>query len=84
MGLLWEAEQQKEEKIKKEPENPMRNGFGYYDPTAYEAIKKADADAETERFRKLLHIIYSICNLFDFRIEERIVLKDKRTGKIWR
>lgn len=83
MGLLWNAEQQKETK-KKETENPMKNSFGYWDLTAYEAIKKADADAETERFRKLLHIIYSICNLFDFHIEERIILKDKRTGRIWR
>lgn len=27
----------------------MKNGEGYYDPTAYEAIKKADAELEGKR-----------------------------------
>lgn len=59
-----------------------RNASGYVDPTAYEAIK--NIDAETERFQKLLNTIFAICELAGFHIEERIVIKDKRTGKIWR
>lgn len=59
-----------------------RNASGYVDPTAYEAIK--NVDSETERFQKLLSIIFSICELAGFHIEERIVIKDKRTGRIWR
>ena len=59
-----------------------RNASGYVDPTAYEAIK--NIDAETERFQKLLNTIFAICELAGFHIEERIVLKDKRTGRIWR
>jgi hypothetical protein len=61
-----------------------RNGSGYYDPTAYKAIKKADADLELERVNKLIGCIFRICELSDFYVEERIVLRDKRTGKVWR
>ena len=54
-----------------------RNSSGYVDPTAYAAIK--NIDAESERFQKLLTAIFTICDL-----EGRIVVRDKRTGKIWR
>lgn len=64
-------------------DNDLRkNAFGYYDPTAYQAIK--DADRERERLQKLLNVIFSICDLAGYHVEERIVLKDKRTGKVWR
>jgi hypothetical protein len=59
-----------------------RNASGYIDPTAYEAIKNVEAD--TERFQKLLTAIFAICELAGFHIEERIVIRDKRTGKVWR
>ena len=59
-----------------------RNSSGYVDPTAYEAIK--NVDSETERFQKLLNAIFAICDLAGFHIEERIVIKDKRTGRVWR
>lgn len=58
------------------------NGEGYFDPTAYAAIKKADEDAE--RFHKLLYAIFDICELADFSLEGRICLRDKRTDKVWR
>lgn len=59
-----------------------RNAEGYYDPTAYEAMKNIERDEE--RFHKLLDTIFALCELSDFHIEERIVIKDKRTGKVWR
>ena len=59
-----------------------RNASGYIDPTAYQAIKTVDD--ETERFQKLLNTIFYICDLAGFHIEERIVIKDRRTGRIWR
>lgn len=59
-----------------------RNASGYFDPTAYEAIKNVEGDSE--RLQKLLTAIFAICDVAGFHIEERIVLKDKRTGKIWR
>ena len=65
--------------------DPRRNASGYIDMTAYEAIKRADSDADAEkRFRALLQTIFYICELAGFRIENRIELKDKKTGKIWR
>lgn len=33
---------------------------------------------------QLLNTLFSLCELADFHIEGRVVLKDKRTGKVWR
>lgn len=59
-----------------------KNASGYSDPTAYEAI--LHADTELERHHRLIRAIRDICELSDFHIEGRIILKDKRTGKVWR
>lgn len=64
-----------------------KNAEGYDDPTAYEAIKNVEREyqnVDDARFHQLLNTLFSICELSDFHIEGRIVLKDKRTGKIWR
>lgn len=58
------------------------NASGCPDPTAYEAIK--NIEREDENFHKLLHMIFDICELSGFRIEGRIVLVDKTSGKVWR
>lgn len=64
-------------------ENDIRkNGSGYSDPTAYQAIMNSERD--DERFHRLLETIFSICELSGFHVEERIVIRDKKTGKIWR
>lgn len=62
--------------------NEKRNSEGYFDLTAYEAIKGISKDEE--RFHKLLDVIFHLCDLSGFHIEERIVIRDKKTGKIWR
>lgn len=70
-----------------EDEELKRNGSGYYDPTAYTAIKHMEAEnsvKEAARFYKLLEAIFDICELSDFRIEGRIIVRDKRTGRLWR
>lgn len=54
--------------------NPRRNAEGYSDPTAY----------EDERFHRLLHTLFYLCELADFEIEGRIILVDKRNGRVWR
>ena len=62
-----------------------RNASGYVDFTAYEAIKAADKDIEGEtRFKKLLTAIFIICDLAGYHIENRLEIRDKRTGKVWR
>lgn len=62
------------------------NGSGYYDPTAYQAIENIEKVNKNDerRVKRLLATIYYICNLAGFRIEDRIVLKDKKSGKVWR
>lgn len=59
-----------------------RNASKCLDLTAYEAIK--NADEETIRFEKLLHTIFYICCLAGFKIEGRITLVDKQTGRVWK
>lgn len=59
-----------------------KNGSGYSDPTACRAITKVDT--ESERFHKLLDAIFTICELAGFHIEGRIVVRDLKTGKVWR
>lgn len=67
-----------------------KNAEGYWDPTACKAITKVDRekennhDGDSERFFMLIKAIKNICELSDFALEERIILRDKRTGRIWR
>jgi hypothetical protein len=62
--------------------NPEKlNGSGCKDLTAYEALKNIENE---ERVKKLRKAIWLICDLAGFRIAERIVLQDKKTGKVWR
>lgn len=63
-------------------DNDIRlNGEGYSDPTTYQVLKR---EQEEERFRRLMATIFYICENAGFHIEERLVIKDKRTGRIWR
>lgn len=59
-----------------------KNASRYVDPTAYEAVKNIDTDLA--RFQKLLTAIFAICELAGFHIEERIVIRDLKTGKVYR
>lgn len=63
-----------------------KNAEGYNDPTAYNAIKNVEQEQDKDdvRFHQLLNTLFSLCELADFHIEGRVVLKDKRTGKVWR
>lgn len=58
------------------------NKEGYPDLTAYKVLKKEQL--EEERFKRLMATIFYICENAGFHIEERMVIKDKRTGRIWR
>lgn len=85
---------------KREEMELFKNGEGYPDPTAYQAIKNADSQnhclvtevkrepkpqlKDDERFYKTLHSIFHVLELGGFDLEGRITLVDKRTGKVWR
>ena len=62
-------------------DNSIQNKEGYLDPTTYQAMKNIDSE---DRFYKLLNMIFSLCELAGFRLEGRITLVDKKTGRIWR
>lgn len=64
-------------------DNPRKNSEGYSDPTAYQAIKNME-QPDDEKFHKVLHTIFNVCELGGFAIEGRIVLVDKTNGKVWR
>jgi len=40
--------------------------------------------SETDRFNKTLNTIKSICDLAGYTIDDRIVLRDQKTGRVWR
>ena len=61
-----------------------RNGSGCFDLTAYEAIKNLEGDEDYERFCTLIKTLKRVCKLSDFEIINRVVLKDKRTGRIYK
>lgn len=64
----------------------LRNASGYPDPTARDAIRNADHYTleESDRFHNLLDTIEYIIEVAGFELEEHIVLKDLRTGRVWR
>lgn len=65
--------------------NEKFNASGCKDLTAYQALKNIELEEKAEaRYKKLLAIIFGICELSGFHLEDRIVLKDKKTGKVWR
>lgn len=58
------------------------NGSGYKDPTAEKAIKSVMS--RNKKTLTLIKTLREIANLAGYEIEERIVLRDKKTGEIWR
>lgn len=79
---LEPVKKEKKKTMKNDDRDLKRNGEGYSDPTAYHAIK--NLDNERDRFDKFIHTLFNICELSGYHIEERIVVKDLKTGKIWK
>ena len=72
--------ERRNETVKKDRLNV--NASGIKDPTACEAI--SNVDKEDEKFHKLLYHIFYICELAGFRIDGRLTLISKKTGRVWR
>lgn len=62
-------------------DNLKNNSEGYSDPTAYTVYR--EYDAEERRFRKLLKMIFQLCEIAGFELQGRVTLVDRRTGKTW-
>lgn len=65
---------------------PKRNASGCPDPTAHDALLPiAQAEAELEaRTTKLIKALKIIIDLAGYDLEERIVIRDRKSGKIFR
>lgn len=59
-----------------------KNPEGYDDPTAFEAL--SHITDEEKKVSKIIHIIKGLCDICGFEVVGRIVLVDKKTGKVWR
>lgn len=69
----------------------LANSEGYRDPTAAIAIRNTqhhqtagDWDRERERISDLIHAIRAVAAVGGFEIVGRVVVKDKKTGKVYR
>lgn len=68
----------------------IKNCEGYNDPTvnaAFASMAKEMSDYEINamtRIKHLMKIVRYTANEMGFDIEERVVLRDKKTGKVWR
>ena len=70
--------------------DPRRNESGCMDLTAYEAIKKVDREGkkhsknERNEVFTAIKLVKNMLRKFDLIVINRIEIKDKRTGKIYR
>lgn len=64
----------------------MRNGEGYFDPTAYYGTKEiVREENEMEKMnRKLIHTFRFIVDLAGFEIVGRVTLRHKKSGRIFK
>ena len=60
-----------------------KNGSGIYDPTAYKAIAKVDQEAQ-DKYDRTMDKIEEICEKAGYEIVDQIVLRDKKSGRVWR
>lgn len=60
------------------------NNEGYSVPPVTKFSANQEPDRDERRFRKLLKMIFSLCEIAGFDLVERVVLRDKRSGRIWK
>ena len=67
-------------------DNPKFNSEGYYDPTAYEGTKEIikEEDLQQKRVNDLVYVLKYIIDKAGFEMGNRVVLRDKKTGKEYR
>ena len=58
-----------------------QNGEGYADPTAYHALKNIE---DEKKVTELIFVLKWIINKCGFELVERIQLRDKKNGKIYK
>ena len=65
---------------------PWENSECYPDPTAYDALKVLDEQQARDRQRisAVIHTVRCVLDLAGFEMVGRIVIQDKRTGRVYR
>lgn len=65
---------------------PYRNPDGYADPTAHDALTAVQAkqDEADQRVQQLIRAVKTVIDLADYGLLERIQIRDRRTGRIYR
>ena len=62
--------------------NKIKEAFEQNENKPHNEIPRRSKDSI--RFFKTLHTIFHIAELAGFEVQGRILLKDKKTGKVWR
>lgn len=65
-------------------EHKRQNHEGYSDETHFEAEDRIEYERQKRRVAKVIQHIMYICNLAGYHVDSRIVLRDRKTGKVWR
>ena len=67
-------------------EKPWKNAEGYSDPTAYAALKAVGQEEaeQQQRVSALVRVLKYIIDAAGFDLLNRVELKDRRTGKVYR
>ena len=65
---------------------PYRNPEGYADPTAHDALASIvqAEEATDQRCMLLIRVLKGTIELAGFELAERIVVRDKVTGRVYR
>lgn len=72
--------------MKAENNNIMKNGSGYTDTTACEAIKSTlkHAKGRNDEIYQAITLVKNLLNTMGLESVNRIHIKDKKTGKIYK
>jgi hypothetical protein len=65
---------------------PFRNAEGYPDPTAHAAMTTVlrQQDEADQRLAQLIKTLKNVIDLADFDLLERIEVRDRETGRVYR
>lgn len=65
---------------------PWQNGEGYADPTAYEGLKLVirEETEQQQRVSALVRVLKYVIDAAGFDLLNRIELKDRKTGRVYR
>ena len=58
-----------------------KNKEGYPDPTAGRAVQRADRPPED--YKKTISMMLFTASCMGYHVEDRIVLRDNKTGRVW-